>query len=95
MLHFDALANKRCFYRATKTSHKCSACSSITWEYTKISSKNTKMKTSRYPARRSVIMCMNYEGALVTPNGITKNSHKPQCILNAVFRMSCSRIGIC
>ena len=83
------------FLRAAKTFCRCSACSSTVREYTKMSSKNTRTKTSRYPARTSLIMCMNCEGALVTPNGITRNSYKPQRILNAVFGMSCSQIGIC
>ena len=94
MLHFDAVADKQCFRRAAMAFCKCSAYSSMVREYTKMSSKNTRTKTSRYLARTSLIICMNYEGALVTPNGITKNSYKPQRVLNAVFRMSYSRIGI-
>ena len=38
---------------------------------------------------------MNYEGALVTPNGLTKNSNESQRVLNAVFGISSLRIGIC
>ena len=57
--------------------------------------KKSRTKTSRYPSRTSLIICMICKGALVTPNGITRNSYKPQCNLNAIFRMSCSRIDIC
>ena len=57
------------------------------WEYTKILSKKIRTKTSSYPAKTSLIIYMNYKGALVTPNGISKNPYKPQRILNVVFGM--------
>ena len=37
---------------------------------------------------------MNYEGALVTPEGITKNSYDPQRIRNAVLGTSSLYTGI-
>ena len=95
MLHLGAFVNKGCFLTAPKTFHKCSVCSSTVLEYPKLSSKDILTKTSRYPIKTSFIMCMNYKGALITPNDITKNSYKPLRILNAVFGMSSSQIGIC
>ena len=38
--------------------------------------------------------CMNYEGAFLTPKGITKNSYKPQCVQKDVLRTSSVCINI-
>ena len=59
-----------------------------------MSSIKTTTKTSRYPCRASQTKCIKCEGALVTPNDITKNSNRPQRILNTIFGIYSSQIGI-
>ena len=64
--------------RGATRSLRCSMCSSMFLEYTKMLSMKTTTKTSRYPCGTSWNKCMDYEGALVAPKGITKNLNRPQ-----------------
>ena len=93
--HLDAFAYSRCSHSLPNIFLRCSVCSFMLREYTRILSKKIRTNLSRYSPRRSFIIPISCTEALVSRKGVTKYSYSPHRVLNVVFWMFSRRISTC
>lgn len=87
-VHFGALEISLCLLNLlNKMPHLLKTRSAVSSKHAKLSQINTIIKTSRYSCRTTCFKCMDYEGALIIPKGINRNSSNSQSIPNGLLGM--------
>src|SRR6266540_7260213 len=92
--HLLNLAYNLCSRSRDKTIRRCSACSTSSFEYTKISSRNITMNLSNSSINTEFIRYMKKAGALVRQKDMTRYSYNPYQVEKAVLGTSSARILI-